>query len=63
MHPDDVTFRSALMERGTKEFNERMLALAHGNAADYPDYRERVGYVRALLDVQQWMKDISTQIG
>lgn len=32
--------------------------LAEGSAKDYADYRERVGYIRALDHVQEWIKEL-----
>jgi hypothetical protein len=40
---------------------ENLRPLIRGQAADYPDYKKRAGYLEALEDVEQWIGDISAE--
>ena len=45
-----------------EKLDDRMVSLANGQALSYEEYRESVGYLRALNDVRQWCNDIESQI-
>jgi hypothetical protein len=48
-----------------KAMNEKreahMRVLLAGQAVDYPDYRARSSYLRALADIEQMIKDINLE--
>ena len=48
-----------LIEAMNEKREAHMRVLVAGQAADYPDYRARASYVRALADVEQMITDIS----
>jgi hypothetical protein len=50
-----------LLELIDEKQAEMSRALLMGKALDFPDYKERAGYLRGLYDVGQWMAAISTQ--
>jgi hypothetical protein len=54
-------FQLALEKRLADLAQERTQYLADGSAQDYPDYRHRVGYLRALTDVHAICEDIAKE--
>ena len=40
---------------------EMLRPLINGQAADFPDYQKRAGYLRALEDVKTWIGEISAE--
>jgi hypothetical protein len=40
---------------------EMLRPLINGQAADFPDYQKRAGYLRALGDVINWIGEISAE--
>ena len=47
----DRYFEQKVSAWAKNERADRAQQLAVGGAADYPDYRERIGYIRALDDM------------
>jgi hypothetical protein len=47
-----------LMKAMTEKREAHMRVLLAGQAVDYPDYRARSSYLRALADIEQMIKDI-----
>lgn len=54
-------FHRQLDVRVREVMDERMAALAEGGAADYPDYRHRVGYLEALRDVMEICRQLELE--
>jgi hypothetical protein len=50
-----------LIERIESSRMEYLKPLINGQAADYPDYRARAAYLRALADVQRWISEIDAE--
>lgn len=40
---------------------EMLKPLINGQAADFPDYQKRAGYLKALGDVIEWMDEIDAE--
>lgn len=53
----DPRVTGRVLKRIEKETFERIGRIAAGTATDFADYRERVGYVRALNDVTTWFEE------
>jgi len=51
-----------LRKRIAEERQEARENLGDGCAADYTAYREQVGYLRALHDVEEWLAEIDTKL-
>lgn len=49
----------ALRAKVTAEIAERTRQLGTGMAADYPDYRERVGTIRGLLLLNEYLTELT----
>jgi hypothetical protein len=47
-----------LMKRIETKREEMLKPLVMGQAADYPDYRARAAYLKALADVHKMIEDI-----
>jgi hypothetical protein len=50
-----------LMKAITDKREAHMRVLLAGQAVDYPDYRARSSYLRALADVEQMIKDVDLE--
>lgn len=47
-----------LVKRIQDRREEYLRPLIAGQAADYPEYRARASYLRALDEVEQWIADV-----
>ena len=54
-------FHRALFRVLEGKMDERMALVASGNAANYEDYRQQVGYLQALNDVLGFCEDIEKE--
>jgi hypothetical protein len=50
-----------LIKRINEKREAHMRVLVGGQAVDYPDYRARASYLRALGDVEQMITDINLE--
>ena len=62
MHSFDSTVGRLLVETIQKEIADRGAILLRGSVKDIEEYRSRCGYLRALGDVQEWLKDIEKRL-
>ena len=58
MDPLSNMLGRGLMKAIEEKREAHMRVLLAGQAVDYPDYRARSSYLRALADVEQMIKDI-----
>ncbi|HEX3587781.1 MAG TPA: hypothetical protein VH024_17410 [Candidatus Angelobacter sp.] len=58
----DSYFQAKLYERMDEEHQTRGFQLIEGFYKTYEEYRERVGYLRALRDVRAWGDEIMTAV-
>lgn len=61
MDAASVHFGRRLVEIIRAKQSEMSKPLLMGQALDYPDYRARAGYLRALADVISWMEKVSME--
>lgn len=54
-------FGRRLLEMIQEKQLEMQKPLLSGAALDYPDYKDRAGYLRALANVVSWMEKISLE--
>jgi hypothetical protein len=54
-------FGRRLLEIVREKQLEMQKPLLSGQALDFPDYKARAGYLRALSDVVSWMETISLE--
>jgi hypothetical protein len=54
-------FGRRLMDLIAEKQAEMMKPLLQGRATDYPDYKDRAGYLRGLSDVVKWMEMITME--
>jgi hypothetical protein len=59
MDAASLYFGRRLMDLIREKQAEMTKPLLLGQAADYPDYRHRAGYLKGLADVVSWMEQIS----
>lgn len=50
-----------LGERIEAKQREMLRPLINGQAADFPDYQKRAGYLKALSDVAEWIQEIDAE--
>lgn len=50
-----------LVEMIDAKQTEMLRPLIQGQAADFPDYQKRAGYLRALGDVRLWIDEINAE--
>lgn len=64
MDPRNIAdrFHRAIDKVVQEKFRERMDRLSTGSAADYPDYKEQVGYLQAMRDFTQWCAEIEMDL-
>lgn len=58
LHPADLRFIRTLTMWIDDETQTRMESLGSGGAQDYAEYRQRVGYLKALADVRAQCEEI-----
>lgn len=58
----DTKFETLLREIIKSERDERAEDLMTGNAHSFDEYRERVGYLRALTDVETWCAQVAKKM-
>ena len=61
MDAASLYFGRRLMEIIRDKQIEMQKPLLQGRAIDFPDYKDRAGYLRGLSDVVEWMKEISME--
>jgi hypothetical protein len=56
-------FHALLEKKIEEEIENRAASLASGAAADYPHYRESVGYINGLRDSIKLCDDVEQDLG
>lgn len=51
-----------LKKRILQEFDDRLDGIIAGVPKEYADYRERVGYMRALKDAIAWLDEVQEKV-
>lgn len=58
----DLVFYRKLREKIEEERQNRLIWLSNGNAANFSDYKNDVGYLRSLSDILIWAKEVNDQL-
>jgi hypothetical protein len=61
MDAASLFFGRRLLELIQDKQGEMQKPLLLGQALDFPDYKQRAGYLRGLADVVKWMEDITME--
>lgn len=61
IHEIQDPFHRALYRLISEKIDERMAQMAAGNAADYEEYRQQVGYLQAFADVLGFCDEIEKE--
>jgi hypothetical protein len=61
MDATSVFLAKKLSEMIMEKQTEMLRPLIRGQAADFPDYKKRAGYLEALGDVMDWIEKISAE--
>lgn len=58
----DLVFFRRLREKIEEERQKRLIWLSSGNATNFSDYKNDVGYLRSLSDVLIWAKEVNDEL-
>ena len=61
MDAASLFFGRRLMEMIREKQAEMQKPLLQGQALDFPDYKQRAGYLKGLTDVVGWMEQINME--
>ena len=61
MDAASLYFGRKLLDRVRAKQGEMNKPLLLGQALDFPDYKARAGYLKALSDVVKWMEEIGLE--